>query len=67
MDSCHRGEKFKEQIQTLLSQKRKTVFQNFIAFLQCTQNFAHFEKKDQLQRLNISHFIDPEECSYFNA
>ena len=51
----------------LLSQKRKTVFQNFIGLLQCRQNFAHFEKKGRLDKLNISEFFDPDKCSYLYA
>ena len=51
----------------LLSQKQKIFCENFIACLQYTQNSVHFEKKDQIHRLNISEVIDPEKCSYFNA
>ena len=61
--SCHRSKIFLQQVQTLLSLKRKTFSQNFIAFLQSPQNSAHFEKKkDQLHSLNISELIDPEKC-----
>ena len=67
MYSRHRWEKFQEQVQALLSEKRKTYLQNFIAFLESAQSFGYFEKKDQLHSLNISEFIDPEKCSYFNA
>ena len=35
-----------QQIQILLSQKRKTFSQFFAAFLKYTLNFAHFQKKD---------------------
>ena len=35
-----------QQIQILLSQKRKTFSQFFSAFLKPTLNFEHFEKKD---------------------
>ena len=35
-----------QQIQKLLSEKRKTFSQFFSAFLQCTLNFEHFQKKD---------------------
>ena len=51
----------------LLSQKRKTVFKNFIGLLQCRQNFAHFEKKGRIDKLNISEFFDPDKCSYLYA
>ena len=59
--------KFSQQGQTLLSQKRKTFSENIIAFLECTQNFGHSEKEDQLHSLNISEVIDPEKYSYFNV
>ena len=35
-----------QQIQILLSQKRKTFSEFFAAFLKYTLNFAHFQKKD---------------------
>ena len=38
-----------------------------VAFLECTQDLAHFEKKDQLHSSNISEVIDPKKCGYFNA
>ena len=34
-----------QPIQILLSQKQKTVFQFFSAFLKSTLNFEHFQKK----------------------
>ena len=40
-------ENFTQPIQILLSQKRKTFSQFFSAFLKCTLNFGHFQKKDQ--------------------
>ena len=51
----------------LLSQKRKIFSGNFIAFLESTENFAHFRKKEQLHKINISEFIDLKKCSYFTA
>ena len=67
MFSRHIWEKFAQQVQTLLSEKRKTFSQNFIAFFESEQNFGNFEIKDQLHSINISEFIDHEKCSYFNA
>ena len=67
MYSHHRLEKLTEQIQTLLSQKRRTFPAILFAVLECTQNFSHFEKKGQLHGLNISEVIDPDKCGYFNA
>ena len=51
----------------LLSQKLGKFSGIFIAFLESTQIFAQFEKKDQLHSLNISEVIDPYKCGYFNA
>ena len=39
-------ENFTQQIEMLVSQKRKTFSQFFSAFLKYTLNFAHFQKKD---------------------
>ena len=35
-----------KSIQTLLSQKQKTISQFFSSFLKSTLNFEHFQKKD---------------------
>ena len=64
---CHRLEKFAEHFQTLLSQQSKKVLQIFIAILQSTQNFVHFERKHHLHSLDILEFIVPEKCGYFNG
>ena len=45
MDSRHRWEKLRQHVQSLLSQKRRTFFAIFIAFLESKQNSSHFEKK----------------------
>ena len=34
-----------QQVQTPLSQKQKTLFWFFIAFLKCALNLEHFQKK----------------------
>ena len=65
--SRHRLEKLRQQVETILSQKLRPFSAMFIACLESTQNFAHFDKKDQLPRLHISEVIDPEKCHYFNA
>ena len=54
------------QVQTLLSQKAKTLSRPFIAVLQSIQNFTRFEKKDQRHSLDISEVTDPDKCVYFN-
>ena len=65
MYSCDRWGELPQQVQTLLSQKRKTFSEIFIAFLECTQNLAHFQKKkDQLHSLNISEVVNPDKCDY---
>ena len=38
-------ENLMQPIQILLSEKRKTFSQFFSAFLKCTLNFEHFQKK----------------------
>ena len=38
-----------------------------MAILESAQNFAHFEKKDQVHSLNISQVIESEKCGYLNA
>ena len=43
--SRHRWEKLPEQVQRLLSQKRRTFSFIFITFSESIQNFAHFEMK----------------------
>ena len=50
-----------------LSQKPEILSPIFILFLISTQNFAHFEKKDHLPRLNIWQVIESKQCGYFNA
>ena len=48
---------FLQQLQTLLSEKRKTLSGFFIAFLKCAWSLEHFEKKDDCPSLNISEII----------
>ena len=47
-------ENLMQPIQILLSQKRKTLSQFFSAFLKCTLNFGHFQKKDDSHSRCIS-------------
>ena len=67
MSSRHRWEKLRQELQTLLSQKRRTISQIFIAISESKKYFDDFEKKDQLHSLNISKLIDPDKCCYFKA
>ena len=45
MYAAHSWEKIPQQVLTQLSQKTKNISQILIAFLKCTLNFAHLEKK----------------------
>ena len=55
--SCRIMQNFLPQIQTLLSEKRKTFSIFFIPFLKCAWNLENFEKKDECSSLNISEII----------
>ena len=48
---------FLQELQTLLSQKRKKFSGFIIPFLKCAENLEHFEKKDECPSLNISEII----------
>ena len=67
MHSRHNWGKLPQHVKTPLSQKEKTFFRLFIAFLQSPQSFAHFEKKAQLYSLNSWEVIDSEKCRSLNA
>ena len=41
-----------------LSEKRKTFSESFVAFLECTSNFKHFERKDDPHSQSISEIRD---------
>ena len=58
---------FPEQFQTPLSQKQKTFFRFFIAFLKYAWNLEHFQKKDEYPSLIISEIIDAERRGYLNV
>ena len=58
---------FLQQLQTLLSQKRKTLSRFFIAFLKCVWNLQYFEKKDEFHSLIISEIIVSERGCYWNV
>ena len=55
--SCRNMQNFLEQLQTLLSEKRKAFSGFFIAFLKCAWNLQHFEKKDECPCLIIFEVI----------
>ena len=58
---------FTQQLQALLSQKEKTYFGFFLAFLKCALNLEHLGKKDEYPSLVISRIIDSERGGYLNA
>ena len=57
---CSNMQNFLQQLQTLLSEKRKAFSGYFIAFLKCAWNLEHFEKKDECPSLIISEIIVSE-------
>ena len=56
-----------QQFQTALSQKQKILSRFFIAFLKCTWNLEHFQKKDEYPSLVISEIIDAKRRGYLNV
>ena len=58
---------FAQQVQTPLSQKWKTFWAIFIAFLKCACNLEHFEHKDEYPSLIISEIMDCERGVYLNV
>ena len=58
---------FPQQFQTPLSQKQKTLFGFFIAFMKCAWNLEHLQKKDEYSSLIISEIIDAERSGYLNV
>ena len=55
------------QLQIPISQKQKTFFRFFIAFLECASNLEHFEKKDEHPSLIITKIIDSQKVGYLNV
>ena len=58
---------FTKQLEAPLSKKEKTFSGYFIAFLKCTFNLKHLEKKDEYSSLVISEVIDSERDGYLNV
>ena len=67
MYSAHSCEQIPQQVQKQLYFLKKHISQTFIAFLKSTWNFAHLEKKDQLDSSNICEVIDSKTYAYLNA
>ena len=57
----------RQQFQTPLSHKKKTLSGFFIEFLKCAWNLEHFQKKDEFSSLIISEIIDAERRGYLNV
>ena len=58
---------FPQQFQMPLSQKQKNFSRFFIAFLKCSLNLEHFQKKDEYSILIISEVIDAQGRGYLNV
>ena len=58
---------FTQQLEALLSQKQKSFFILFLAFLKYALNLEDFEKKDEYPSLVISKVIDSERGGYLNV
>ena len=58
---------FLQQLQMLLSEKRKTFSGFFIEILKCVWNWQHFEKKNESPSLIISKIIVSERGCYWNV
>ena len=65
--SCRNMQNFLQQLQTLLSEKRRSFSGLFIAFLKCAWNLEHFEKEDEGSSLIISGIIVSERGCYWNV
>ena len=55
------------QFQTPLSPKQKTFSEFLFAFLKCSWNLEHFQKKDEYPSLIISEIIEAERRGYLNV
>ena len=64
---CRNMQNFRQQLQTLLSEKRKSFSGFFIAFLKCTWNLQHLWKKDECPSLIISEIIFSVGGCYWNV
>ena len=58
---------FLQQLETLLSEKRKTFSGFFIEILKHVWNLQHFEKKNENPSLIISEIIVSERGCYWNV
>ena len=58
---------FWQQLQAILSQKRKTLCGFFIAFLKCARNLEHSENKEEYPILIITDIIASERDVYLSV
>ena len=58
--SAQNRENLPQQVQTQISQERKTFYRFFIAFLKSTLNLEYFERKEQSHSLSITEIINSE-------
>ena len=65
--SCCNMLNFRQQLQTLFSEKRKTLSEFFIEFLKFAWNLEDFEKNDECPSLIISEIIVSERGCYWNV
>ena len=68
-DKCSRRymQNLPQQFQTPLSQKQKSFFAFFIAFLKFARNLEYFQKKHEYPSLIIFKIIDAEIRGYLNV
>ena len=52
---------FWQQLQTYLSQKLKSFYRLLVAYLKCSLNLEHPEKKEEYPSLIISEIMHPKE------
>ena len=64
--SCYKRENFRKIVEIQLFKRLKSFYQFFIAFLESTSNFQHFEKKDESQSSAISESIDSNKRNFLN-
>ena len=62
-----RWKKFAQRLPLPLSKERKIFSGNFIAVSPSPENFAHFQKKGEIYKLNISEVIYYQKYVYLNA
>ena len=58
---------FWQQFQTPLSQEEQAFCEFCIAFLKCTRNLEHSEKKEEYPSLNITEIIASERNVYLSV